>query len=74
MGSHREMRPHRDLEQIRSALDQLENAMREAEALRDDIDRARRTPPFWPERRAPQRWSKDSVVSHMDDLPPHKKR
>jgi len=68
------MGSYRDVERIRSAIEQLEDAVREAEAIRDEIDRVRRRQPYWPERRAARHWSSDAAHPDTEDPPPGKKR
>jgi hypothetical protein len=55
---------------IRAAIQQLEGAMREAEALRDDINRTRKQSAYWPDRRVPRHWSRHGGPPSDDEPPP----
>jgi len=42
---------------------ELDEAVREAEAIRGALERQRARRPFWPDRRSPKHWSSEAVLS-----------
>jgi hypothetical protein len=55
------------LDELRDAMQRLDDAMREAESMRSYLDRARRRPQFWPDRRRPKHWSDDDRTPPTDE-------
>jgi len=64
------MRRDGRIDELRAMMRQLDDAMREAEAVRSHLDRARTREPFWPDRRAPKRWERESTTA-ADREPTH---
>jgi hypothetical protein len=51
------------IDALRATMRELDEAVREAEAIRGALERQRARRPFWPDRRSPKHWSSEAVLS-----------
>jgi hypothetical protein len=58
------------IDELRAAITQLDDAVRDAELIRTHLARQRSRPPFWPDRRSPKRWERNSAHQSSSEEEP----